>query len=115
MGDTEIIKERVICFVFDMETPLGWKEKVEKKVEKSGLLQGLQNATPLISKVESLLTTLLDAHDKEVINNYEDYVVKIPAKEVDTTEFSMPDDKIELFINRAEEKTREFLSILFKK
>jgi hypothetical protein len=65
--------------------------------------------------VESLLSTLLDAHDKEVITIYKEYVIKIPAQEVETTEFSMPEDKIQLFIKSAAEKTKEFFSKYSKK
>jgi len=115
MGPTEkypliypINPDRVICFVFDMKKSLGWKTHDDKPA-KPGLLQDLQKSTPLIPKVESFMSTLLDAHDKQVISNYKKHVVRIPAKEVDTTEFSMSEEKMKFFMKRAEEVTEKFL------
>jgi len=107
MGDTEITPDRVICFVFDTKTPLGWKTDTASK--ESSFITHLRKHTPLIAKVESLISTLLDGHDNQLIYTYFDKVVFIPAQEVETTEFSMPAEKIQLLIEKAAEKTHELL------
>jgi len=69
----------------------------------------MKNHIPLINKLELLLSTLLDAHDNGVIHTYNEKVVFIPSAEVTTTEFNMPQGKIDFFIQKACEATEKLL------
>jgi len=122
MGEEfDITPDRAICFVFDTKSPMGW---IDKKIAETKEQQGIKKAegnlfehlrmhVPLINKVELLLSTLLDAHDNGVIHTYNEKVVFIPSAEVTTTEFNMPQEKIDFFIEKAREATETKLASHF--
>jgi predicted acylesterase/phospholipase RssA len=111
MGDTPPIPDRVICFVFDKKTPIGWLDPNASHTVpcKAPSVFSHIKSSPLVVKMESLLSTCLDAHDFTNFTTYADKIVFIPALEVDTTEFHMPEDKLHLFRTKAAEKTTELL------
>lgn len=67
------------------------KENRSKKGIDFGSLQ-------VIQRLERLVNTATQAHDKMVIDAFERFVLRLPAKDVPTTEFAMPDNKREKLI-----------------
>jgi NTE family protein len=78
-------------------------------IDESAPVQGLKEETKPstgvnladlvpVKRIDNLVNTMLEAHDKSVISAYENLVVKLPAKGCGTTEFDMSDEKRELLV-----------------
>jgi NTE family protein len=62
---------------------------------------------PPVQRIANLVDTTLNAHDKEVIQALEQFVVRLPAKGIGTTEFDMTDGRRESLLAAARAVTQE--------
>jgi NTE family protein len=67
--------------------------------ENTGPVPGINLAElETVKRINNLVNTMLEAHDKSVISTYTDLVVKLPAKGFGTTEFDMTDERRGLLV-----------------
>jgi predicted acylesterase/phospholipase RssA len=59
-------------------------------------------------RIMRLINTMTQAHDKMVIEAFEQYVARLPAKDYGTTEFDMSDERREALVAAGRKKTREY-------
>jgi NTE family protein len=62
-----------------------------------------------VQRLEGLVSTLLESHDKSVIEAFEDMVVRLPAAGYGTTEFEMTEQRRELLIEAGRSAMRAYL------
>ncbi|MFN2208284.1 MAG: patatin-like phospholipase family protein [Candidatus Promineifilaceae bacterium] len=63
-----------------------------------------------VGRIKGLVETVTQARDKAVISAYKDFVLRLPAKCYQTTEFNMEEWKRELLVKAGEEKMTAFLN-----
>ena len=61
-----------------------------------------------VGRIKALVETVTQARDKGVISDYKDFVVRLPAKCYETTEFDMKDLKREALIRAGEQKMKAY-------
>ena len=88
-----------------MEVPGAPPVDTKKEGIKWGNLRTLQ-------RLQRLLNTMLSAHDKQVIEEFEDLVVRLPAKGYGSTEFDMSDERRDALVNAGRTITRTYLDNL---
>jgi NTE family protein len=66
----------------------------------------------LARRIEGLVDTLLQAHDKVMMDAFEDKVVRLPAKGYGTTEFDMSDERREYLIAAGRSAMKAYLDAL---
>jgi predicted acylesterase/phospholipase RssA len=52
-----------------------------------------------VDRIKGLVNTMMQAHDKNVIETYSHLVIRLPAKSYGTIEFDMSDDRREALVN----------------
>jgi predicted acylesterase/phospholipase RssA len=62
-----------------------------------------------VRRLEGLVDTLLESHDKSVIDAFEDRVVRLPAAGYGTTEFEMTEERRELLIEAGRAAMKAYL------
>ena len=62
-----------------------------------------------VRRLENLVDTLLESHDKSVIEAFEDTVVRLPAAGYGTTEFEMTEERRELLIEAGRAAMKVYL------
>jgi hypothetical protein len=62
-----------------------------------------------VRRLEGLVDTLLESHDKSVIDAFEDRVVRLPAAGYGTTEFEMTEERRELLIEAGRAAMKVYL------
>jgi len=63
-----------------------------------------------VGRIKGLVETVTQARDKAVISAYKDFVLRLPAKCYQTTEFNMEEWKRELLVKAGDEKMTAFLN-----
>jgi predicted acylesterase/phospholipase RssA len=76
--------ERVLGFLIDESLPVEGAPKRADRIEAFNLAQ-----LRIVQRIHQLLNTATMAHDKAVIEAFEEMVVRLPAKGYGTTEFDM--------------------------
>jgi predicted acylesterase/phospholipase RssA len=79
---------------------------IEVKEEKQLDLGSLRT----VQRVMHLINTMMQAHDKMVIEAFERLVVRLPAQGYGTTEFDMSDEKRTLLVSAGEQAMQEYLA-----
>jgi NTE family protein len=89
---------------------------IDESEPVQGLIDAVKPSTGInfadfetVKRVDNLVNTMLEAHDKSVITAYENLVVRLPAKGFGTTEFDMSDEKRALLV----ESGRRAMKIYF--
>lgn len=81
--------ERVLGFLIDDDMPVsGAQSQAEEQTPPSGLLE-----LHTTQRILHLLNTMMQAHDKMVIDAFSSLVVHLPAKGYGTTEFNMTGER----------------------
>jgi predicted acylesterase/phospholipase RssA len=62
-------------------------------------------------RIMRLINTVTQAHDKMVIEAFEQYVVRLPARDYGTTEFDMSDERREALITAGHKKTHQYFEV----
>jgi predicted acylesterase/phospholipase RssA len=79
---------------------------VESDPDKKGASLGELRT---VSRLKGLVDTVTQARDKGVITEYNQFVVRLPAKHYGTTEFDMPDWKREALVKAGEATMKAYL------
>ena len=61
-----------------------------------------------VQRIKRLLDTMLQAHDKMVMEAFEEFVVRLPAEGYGTTEFDMSTERKSLLVAAGEESMRQY-------
>lgn len=71
--------------------------------------KALQQVAPisLLARLRALVDTATQAHDKMVIDAFESFVCRLPARGYETTDFDMSDERRELLIRAGRQATAE--------
>ena len=91
-------------FLIDESLEVPGAEEVEE--DKKGIQWGNLKT---LQRLQRLLNTMLSAHDKQVINEFESLVVRLPAKGFGSTEFDMSDQRRDALIAAGRNVTRAYL------
>jgi NTE family protein len=79
----------------------------EQAKEEKGLDLG---SLRTVQRAMHLINTMMQAHDKMVIEAFEGLVVRLPAKGYGTTEFDMSDEKRTFLVSAGEKAMQEYLA-----
>jgi predicted acylesterase/phospholipase RssA len=82
--------EHVLGLLIDETLPVPGEQAIKSDTDKKGF-EFSQLAT--VKRINDLVNTVLGAHDKSVIEAFENNVARMPAKGYGTTEFDMTDDR----------------------
>ncbi len=102
MGSKE--SDDVLGFLIDESLPVAgatFNQTVQKTGFDFGHIQTIQRLVRLIN-------TVLQAHDKMVIEAFDDLVVRLPAQGYGTTEFDMSDERREALVAAGRQAMRQF-------
>jgi NTE family protein len=94
--------DRVLGMLIDESLPVSGADQVSKPEFGLGELHTVQ-------RISNLLNTSLQAHDKMVIEAFENLVVHLPAKGYGTTEFDMTDERRALLVKAGYEAMQAYL------
>jgi predicted acylesterase/phospholipase RssA len=90
---------------------------IDEKLEAPGLADpnapekmGGLGETKLIRRLRGLVDTMTQAHDKMVMDEFEDLVVHLPAKGVGTTEFDLSEARKTAMVTAGRRATESFLA-----
>ena len=72
--------------------------------------KGIAQLKP-IKRVERLIDTMMQAHDRAIMQKYPDQICHLPAKGYGTTEFDMDDARREALIQAGREAMRQYLGL----
>lgn len=110
MGERTTDSLNVMGFLIDesLEVP---GAPIDEPVEKSFDFSQLET----IDRVKKLINTMTQAHDKIVIDSFERFVVRLPAKGYGTIEFGMSDARRDALVNVGRETTARYLDRLESK
>ena len=64
----------------------------------------------LVQRITNLVDTLLSGHDKIVIDTYQQFVVRLPAKSYATLEFDMTDERMDALIEAGHTTTEAYFA-----
>ncbi len=67
---------------------------------------------PVLQRLQQLLNTATGAHDKMVMDAYEDLVVRLPAKGYGTTEFGMDENRRNLLVKAGQAAMSDYFDRL---
>lgn len=87
------ISPGVLGFLIDENLPVAGAETPREENDSLRLA-----AMPLTSRILGLINTVTQAHDKMLIDAFDQYVCRLPAKGYGTTEFDMTDERRDLLI-----------------
>ncbi len=100
--------DNVIGFLIDETMPVPGAEK-RADIAQGGVKIGeLQT----VKRLSGLMSTMMGARDKAVIAQYEDQVVRLPAKDYGTVEFDMNDKRRGLLVDAGRKAMRDYLDWL---
>ena len=99
--------ENVLGMLIDEALPVEGAPPPTAESQDS-VLKNLQ----LIQRFRRLVNTATGAHDKMVIEAYEQRVVRLPAQGYGTTEFDMSDARREALVKAGRQTTRDYLTYL---
>ncbi len=104
MGDK--VSEQVLGFLIDENAPVPGAEPpapVDAQALSLGSLQTLQ-------RLLNLINTMMQAHDKMVIDAFSRFVLRLPAQGYGTTEFDMTDARREMLVEAGRAMMRRYLA-----
>ncbi len=93
----------VLGFLIDESLPVAGASKKVEQVKASALSK-LQT----VQRIHQLINTTTSAHDKAVIEAFEQMVVRLPAKGYGTTEFNMSVKRQQALIEAGRQKMRRY-------
>jgi predicted acylesterase/phospholipase RssA len=96
--------DRVLGMLIDESLPVSGAERVGKPEPEFGL-----GELHTVQRISNLLNTSLQAHDKMVIEAFENLVVHLPAKGYGTTEFDMTDERRALLVTAGRDAMQAYL------
>lgn len=97
----------VLGFLIDETLAVAGTEVEAKEEEKFGF-----GELRTIQRILALLDTMMQAHDKMVIEAFDSFVVRLPAKGYGTTEFDMTDERKKALVNAGQQTMRSYLADL---
>jgi hypothetical protein len=95
------------CGVFDRRTV---EVQTPPPADEKGSHYGVGNCA--VTRVKNLLNTVTQAHDKSVIEAFERFVVRLPARTYGTIEFGMSVERREALIRAGQATTAGFFNRL---
>ncbi|HNT76445.1 MAG TPA: patatin-like phospholipase family protein [Anaerolineae bacterium] len=101
------VSDNVLGFLIDDEQPVPGAPTASA-VAKTGAAQVGMLRT--VQRIANLLNTMMQAHDKMVMEAFADRVVRLPAQGYGTTEFAMSDERKTLLVAGGQEKMRDYLA-----
>ncbi len=107
MGEKTTGDLNVMGFLIDetLLVPGAGEETGEKKGFDFGQLK-------MVQRINKLINTMTQAHDKMVINAFERFVVRLPAKSYGTIEFGMSDQRRDALVEAGRQATSQYLKRL---
>ncbi|MBN2005082.1 MAG: patatin-like phospholipase family protein [Anaerolineae bacterium] len=103
MGDK--VSERVLGLLIDESAPVPGIEPPAAPDAQALSLGSLQT----LQRLMNLVNTMMQAHDKMVIDAFSRYVLRLPARGYGTTEFDMTDERREILVAAGREMMRRYL------
>jgi predicted acylesterase/phospholipase RssA len=101
------VSDNVLGFLIDDEQPVPGAPAASA-VAKTGVAQVGMLRT--VQRIANLLNTMMQAHDKMVMEAFADRVVRLPAQGYGTTEFDMSDERKTLLVAGGQETMRTYLA-----
>jgi NTE family protein len=77
----------------------------------AGASSGLPQLATL-RRINAVINTMLSARDKAVVEAYEHFVVRLPAKGYGVTEFDLSDARRDTLVAAGEQTMRDYLDIV---
>ncbi|MCD4738322.1 MAG: patatin-like phospholipase family protein [Anaerolineae bacterium] len=96
----------ILGFLIDETLPVAGAEVVAEQAAKQFSVGSL----PIVQRLEQLLNTMMQAHDKLVMEAFEEFVVRLPAQGYGTTEFDMSVERRELLVAAGERKMQQYIA-----
>jgi predicted acylesterase/phospholipase RssA len=105
MGEKTTDDLNVMGFLIDESIPVPDAEEAE--AEKKGFSFG---QLEMVQRINKLVNTMTQAHDKMVIEAFERFVVRLPAKGFGTIEFGMSDKRRDALVAAGRQATAQYLN-----
>jgi NTE family protein len=100
---------RLLGFLIDDALEVPDAPKLEGKIGIIDQFLGGEIELQTTQRIGKLINTLTQAHDKMIIDEYNQFVVHLPAKGYHTTEFDMTKARRDALINAGRQATIEYL------
>lgn len=102
MGNSES-SEHVLGLLIDENSEVpGAGDPPTKPGGMTNLIDRIDLLAEVIWRIRGLADTMLNAHDKLILDTYQDFVVRLPAKGYGTMEFDMSDQRIAAILQAGE-------------
>jgi NTE family protein len=98
--------DNILGLLIDETLPVAGAPSPRKQTSKIDLM-GL----PVVQRINHLFDTLLSAHDKMVIEEFEKLVVHLPAQGYGTTEFDMSNARRQALVNAGQASMQQYFKI----
>jgi NTE family protein len=107
MGEKTTDESEVLGFLIDetMEVPGVSTQQKRASQFRFGQLR-------TITRISNLLNTMLQAHDKIVIESFERFVIRLPAKGYGTVEFDMSDERRDALVQAGRQAAQSYFKLL---
>lgn len=109
MGQKNVGLNNLIGFLIDDSRAV---PGAPEKSKGSGFLDRIMGGNvklKTLDRIGKLINTMTQAHDKMIIEQYDQFVVHLPAKGYETTEFDMTIERREALIGSGVETTKRYL------
>jgi len=104
MGDT--VSEQVLGLLIDESAPVPGAEAPAPPDAQALALGSLQT----VQRLMNLVNTMMQAHDKMVIDAFSRSVLRLPAQGYGTTEFDMTDERREMLVKAGRDMMQRYLA-----
>jgi len=106
------VSENVLGYLIDdnVSVPGGESDTISAQAVDAQAETGVTfDSLRTVQRLTRLLNTMLQAHDKMVLDAFSKFVVRLPAKGYGTTEFDMSDERKSALVAAGEETMQDFL------
>ncbi len=111
MGENSI-SDQVIGLLIDETLPVPGIEAPMKDSDAPGFIERLDLLQQTLWRVQGLADTVLGGHDRTVLAAYEHMVCRLPAKDIGTLDFDMPEERMAALVAAGDAAMEAYLTAL---
>ena len=109
VGEKNVGSTNLMGFLIDDARAVPGAPAKSKDSGILGQIMGSEVRLKTVDRIGKLINTMTQAHDKMIIEQYDQFVIHLPAKAFETTEFDMTVERREALIKSGRETTRRYL------
>ena len=109
MGEKNVERSNLIGFLIDDAKEVPGAPSKSKGAGFLGKIMGGEVRLKTVERIGKLINTMTQAHDKMIIEQYDQFVIHLPAKGFETTEFDMTVERRDALIKGGLETAKRYL------